>query len=69
MRLFATLVAVISLLGSGNTLAQSAGPPASNATQIAEPQDWQTIKIMRSGSQLAALLSGYFRAFYWLRPY
>jgi 4-carboxymuconolactone decarboxylase len=51
MRLLATLVAIIPLLGSGNALAQSASPPASNATQIAQPQDSQTIKITRSGSQ------------------
>lgn len=52
MRRFAILVAVISLLESGNTLAQSPSQPAPNATHIAEPQDSQTIKIMRSGSQL-----------------
>ena len=51
MKLLATIVTALFLLGSGAASGQAAGPLAFDAPQTASPQGGQTIKITRSGSQ------------------
>ena len=51
MKLRVTVVAAFSLLASGATFPQVGVPPASDAPRAASLQDWQSIKIRRSGAQ------------------